>query len=41
MLRVGDLVSIKFEKIKGEIVEFKNNRILIFDYCYLTKAPML
>ena len=32
MLRVGDLVSIKFEKIKGEIVEFKNNRILIFDY---------
>jgi len=32
MLRVGDLVSIKFKKIKGEIVEFKNNRILIFDY---------
>ena len=32
MLRVGDLVSIKFEKIKGEIVEIKNNRILIFDY---------
>ena len=34
MLRVGDLVSIKLDdyKYKGEIVEIKNNRILIFDY---------